>query len=127
MDKNVVGWFEIPTNDMERAIKFYETVFGFSFHRMQLLKDEMAFFPFVEAGTGTGGALVYNPEYYEPRDNGTLIYFTAPSGDVSNELAKVELAGGKVLMDKKQISPDHGYMGLILDSEGNRIGLHSRS
>ena len=55
-----------------------------------------------------------------------LIYFTSPSGDLSNELTKVESAGGKVLMPKKLITDDIGYMALCIDTEGNRIALHSR-
>ena len=55
-----------------------------------------------------------------------LIYFTAQSGDLSNELEKVEPAGGKVLMQKKLITEDIGYMGLFIDTEGNRIAIHSR-
>ena len=55
-----------------------------------------------------------------------LIYFTAFSGDVAIELGRVEKAGGKVLMPKTQITPDIGFMGLALDTEGNRIAFHSR-
>ena len=126
MNKNVVGWFEIPTGDMERAIRFYKDVFGFEFHRMKMPQIDMALFPSVEEGLGSCGSLVHNSDFYKPLDNGVLIYFTATSGDVANELKKVEPAGGKVLVAKTQISEEYGYMGLILDSEGNRIGIHSR-
>ena len=55
-----------------------------------------------------------------------VVYFTAFSGDLANELSRVEEAGGKILQEKKQISEEHGYMALILDTEGNRIAVHSR-
>lgn len=125
MNKNVVGWFEIPTGDMERAIQFYKDVFGFEFHRMKMPQLDMAMFPSVAEGMGSGGALVHNSEFYKPLDNGVLIYFTSAAGDVAKELEKVQAAGGQVLVPKTQISEEHGFMGLILDSEGNRIGIHS--
>ena len=125
-NKNVVGWFEIPVSDMERAIKFYETVFGISLHRNQLDGLDMAWFPWEEDGLGCSGSLVFNPEFYKPSADGTLIYFTPKSGDLANELALVEAAGGKVLMQKKLIAEDIGYMGLLMDTEGNRVAIHSR-
>jgi predicted enzyme related to lactoylglutathione lyase len=126
MDKNVVGWFEVPVTNMERAITFYEAVFGFKMQRFQMPQIDMAWFPYHEEGLGPAGSLVYNEEFYQPKDNGVLIYFTSAAGDVAKELEKVEAAGGQVLVPKTQISEDHGFMGIILDSEGNRIGIHSR-
>ena len=66
------------------------------------------------------------PAAYKPSTDGVLVYFTAHSGDLANELSRVENAGGKVLQGKKQISEEYGYMALITDSEGNRVALHSR-
>ncbi len=122
---NMVGWFEIPVSDMERAIRFYETVFEVKFMRQQMGPEDMAFFPWVENSVGAGGSLVYHPAQYKPSPDGALIYFTAFSGDVSVELGRVEAAGGSVLQTKKLIAPDVGYMALFLDTEGNRIALHS--
>ncbi len=124
---NMVGWFEIPVTDMERAIKFYSDVFSVELHRNKLGDLDMAWFPYDEKGLGCQGSLVYNPEFYKPSDQGSLLYFTPRSGDLAIELGRVEAAGGKVLMPKKQISEDIGYMGLFLDSEGNRIAIHSRA
>ncbi len=87
---------------------------------------QMAFFPTVENSIGSSGALVQHPEFYKPSQDGTLVYFTAFSGNLDIELKRVEKAGGKVLIPKRQISPAHGYMGVFLDSEGNRIALHCR-
>jgi len=126
MDRNVVGWFEIPASDMERAIKFYEAVFGFKLERHEMGELDMAWFPFADV-PGAPGSLVYHKEFYKPSTDGTLIYFTCHSGDLENELSKVEPAGGKVLMPKKLITEDIGYMALCVDTEGNRIALHSRS
>lgn len=125
MKNNVVGWFEVPVTNMERAIKFYETVFDFKLERHQMGPLDMAWFPWKEDGLGAPGSLVKN-ENYKPSTDGTLVYFTAHSGDLANELARVESAGGKVLLPKRLISEDYGYMALCLDTEGNRIALHSR-
>lgn len=123
---NVVGWFEIPVLNMERAIKFYETVFGFSLDKQQMGPAEMAWFPFSETAMGSAGALIHRPDFYTPSNQGTLVYFTAFSGDLSIELGKVEMAGGKVQMEKTEISPDIGFMGIFIDTEGNRVAVHSR-
>ncbi len=124
---NIVGWIEIPVIDMERAIRFYETVLGIKLDRNQLDGLDMAWFPFEESGLGCSGSLVYNPEFYKPSAEGTLIYITPRSGDLAIELSRVEAAGGKVLIPKKLIAEAIGNMGLFLDSEGNRIALHTRN
>jgi len=123
---NVVGWFEVPVADMDRAVKFYETVFDFKLQREQMGELDMAWFPWNMEAQGSPGSLVCLPDFYKPSQDGTLIYFTAHSGNLANELGKVEKAGGKVLMEKKQISEEHGFMALFLDTEGNRVAMHSR-
>jgi predicted enzyme related to lactoylglutathione lyase len=123
---NAVGWFEIPVTDMERAVRFYERVFGLILERHTMGSLDMAWFPGVQTGLGASGSLVHSPEFYKPSENGTLIYFTAHSGDVSKELSRAECAGGKVVLKKTLISDEIGYMGVMLDTEGNRIALHSR-
>ncbi|MBC5991442.1 VOC family protein [Pontibacter cellulosilyticus] len=123
---NVVGWFEIPANDLQRAIKFYEEVFGFKMEHHPMGELEMAWFPSDEEGKGAAGTLIHHKEWYKPSTDGVLVYFTSPSGNLANELANIEPAGGKVLQHKTLIAEDIGYMALFLDSEGNRIALHSR-
>jgi uncharacterized protein len=125
MNNNVVGWFEIPVTNMNRAIKFYQTVFDIRLARHLLGPLDMAWFPAAENKAGTTGSLVYNERAYKPSMEGVLIYFTAISGDLSIELGKVESSGGKILLPKTQISEEVGYMALFSDSEGNRIALHS--
>ncbi|HPD66115.1 MAG TPA: VOC family protein [Bacteroidia bacterium] len=124
---NMVGWFEIPVSDMDRAIGFYSKVFDISLEKQEFGEEMMAFFPWFEQQTGAGGSLNYHPAFYKPSENGVLIYFTTPSGNLDEDLKRVEEAGGKVLIPKKLISEDIGYMAVFLDSEGNRIALHSRT
>lgn len=124
LTRNVVGWFEIPVAEMNRAIQFYETVFNCKLERHEMGELDMAWFPGADV-PGSSGTLVYHKDFYKPSLDGILIYFNSPSGDLSNELARVESAGGKVLMPKKLITEEVGYMALCIDTEGNRIALHS--
>ena len=126
MKTNMVGWFEIPVLDMSRAKKFYEKVFEIKIQTDQFGDTLMGFFPFDQNPeiTGVGGALVLNDQFYKPMANGTLVYFSSP--EITFELTKVEEAGGVVLQEKSLIREDIGYMALLLDSEGNRIALHSK-
>ena len=125
MNKNIVEWFEIPVENMDRAIKFYESILGLTLTKMDLGALIMAVFPHTGDATGSGGALVQHPDFYKPSTDGCLLYLSAPSGDLSNEMGKVTAAGGQVLMEKKSIAEDVGFMGLFIDSEGNRMAFHS--
>ncbi len=125
-ENNVVGWFEIPVSDIDRAIRFYETVFDVKLERNQMGPFDMAWFPFKEDGLGAPGSLVCYKDSYKPSPDGVLIYFTAHSGDLTNELDKVEEMGGVILQDKTLINEETGYMAIFLDTEGNRIAIHSR-
>jgi hypothetical protein len=123
---NVVNWFEIPVVNMDRAITFYHDVFGYEMTKTSFGGEEMTFFPWVEGKSNASGALVNYPENYTPAaHDGVLIYFASPSGDLANELSRVENTGGKVLMEKKEIGEGHGFYGKFLDSEGNRLAIHS--
>jgi len=123
--RNAVGWFEIPVKDMSRAVKFYEGVFGHELILHNFKEIEMALFP-REDVPGTSGALVKN-EYYLPSKDGVLIYFTSFSGDLNKELDKVEEFGGKIMTAKTLINNNIGYLGIFIDSEGNRVAVHSRN
>ena len=121
----MIGWFEIPVLDMERAKKFYETVFQIQISIHDLGGFVMGWFPDNGDKPGASGSLVKH-EMYEPSDShGPLIYFTSP--DINNELSRVEEAGGNVMQDKTEIGGGHGFMALIRDTEGNRIALHSQN
>lgn len=124
---NVVGWFELPVTDMARAMKFYHTVFGYALESQQFGQEEMAWFPWVDNGMGASGSLVKNEQRYKPSADGAVVYFSSPSEDLTNELGKVVEAGGKVLLEKTLITEGIGYMCLLLDSEGNRIAIHSKT
>ncbi len=116
----MLNWFEIAVSDFDRAQKFYETIFGFTMQSMNM-GVKMGFFPADEGKVS--GAICYGPDY-KPSADGALIYLNA-NPDLNDVLNKVEAAGGKILQAKKQITPEYGYMALFIDSEGNRMALHS--
>lgn len=123
---NLVGWFEIPVSDMERARKFYEHVFQIQIQVHKLDELEMGWFPSMENVTGASGALVCQEDFYRPSaTHGVVVYFTCE--DVAKTLERAVQAGAEVLQEKKEIGGGHGFMGLMQDSEGNRIAVHSRS
>ena len=123
-DKTVtVGWFEIPVRDMDRAIHFYSHVFDMALEKQDFGGLLMAWFPWDASGKGAGGSLIQDKNYI-PSHEGTLVYFS--SVDVEKEINRVGEAGGKVLQQKTEASPDIGYMALFEDTETNRIALHSK-
>lgn len=120
-ESNPVIWFEIPVKDLDRASQFYAHVFGVAFEEQSMGETQMAFFPMLMDAGGAAGTLVKG-EGYAPCESGTLIYFTTP--DIEAALARASERGGKTLTAKTAIG-EYGYMGIMQDSEGNRIGLHS--
>lgn len=125
MQQNVISWVEIPVLDMDRAKGFYEEIFGIEIQVRQFNDLVMGWFPFAHGKPGASGSLVQHKGGYAPSDfNGPVVYFA--SEDVQQELDRVEGAGGQILQPKTQIDEAIGFMGVFLDSEGNRIALHSR-
>ncbi len=123
--KNAISWFEIPSTDLARAQKFYETIFDITLTPLDAANIKMRMFPLDDMMNGIGGAIVYNTGFYKPSaTEGPLIYLNG-NPDVQYILDKIESAGGKILVPKTQISPEYGHMAVFLDTEGNRIALHS--
>lgn len=124
MEHNMIGWFEIPVTKMERAKKFYEVVFDIKIEVHKLDGFEMGWFPYAPGKSGASGSLVKH-DMYEPSEKaGSLIYFSCK--DVSVPQGKIEKAGGKIIQAKKEIGGGHGFMALFIDTEGNRLALHSQ-
>lgn len=84
----------------------------------------MGFFLYDFKNGGRGGAIVHNPDFYTPSANGSLIYLNCEP-DLQPVLDRVETAGGKLQMKKTEVGPGLGFWALILDTEGNRVALHS--
>lgn len=124
--EHAVSWFEIPASDINRAKAFYETILDTNLIVLDMGDEfKMAMFPGDE--TSVSGALVYNESWYRPSNtHGPLVYLNA-NPNLQTVQDRIEAAGGTVTIPKRQISPDHGYMAVFEDSEGNRIALHSNS
>ena len=122
---NAISWFEIPASDLDRAQKFYEAIFGISLFPMDLPNIKMRMFPIDDPMKGIGGAVVDSGGFHKPSaTDGPLVYLNG-NPDVQQVLDKVTAAGGTIMVPKTEISPEYGFMAVILDTEGNRIGLHS--
>jgi predicted enzyme related to lactoylglutathione lyase len=120
---NPVNWFEIPVTDLERAIKFYESVLGIKLSRNEMGPLKMAWFPRTDDAMGAAGSLV-KADGYMPSHAGTLVYITV--ADINGTLAKISAMGGKTLLPRMAIG-EYGFIAHFEDSEGNRVALHSVS
>ena len=118
---NPVSHFEIPVQDMERAIRFYRAVFGYAFERTTIDGNDMAFFPHAENSGGASGALAKGDSYL-PGKSGARIYFSVP--DIQTALARAIQAGGAVLYPETEAG-SFGFVAEIEDLEGNCIALHA--
>jgi len=123
---NIITWFEIPVTEIDRAQKFYETILDIKMVKRTDGEDEAVFFPFdpnvIQATSGRVTGILSKSERNKPSSNGTVIYINA-SPDIQTVLDKVEKAGGKIISPVIQIPP--GFIALIIDSEGNKVGLHA--
>ena len=127
MKPNPIIWFEIYVQDMSRAQKFYETLLGCKLEALTPPDGsaehlQMMAFPMEMNALGAGGALV-KMEGVPSGPGGTLVYFSCE--DCAVEEARATEAGGSVFMPKFSIVA-YGFCSLLIDSEGNRIGLHSQ-
>ena len=118
---NPVGWFEIYVQDMPRAKAFYQSVFGVQLDRLESPGIEMWAFPMQPDASGAAGSLV-RMEGMPSGGSSTLVYFKCE--DCAVEAGKAVQAGGRIFKDKMSIG-QYGQIALVLDTEGNMIGLHS--
>lgn len=118
---NPVVWFEIPVRDIERARAFYEFVLGVRLERHDMGDMLMAWFPMEADAAGAAGTLVHVAGHTPGRD-GVRVYFE--SGDMDQALQRCAQRGGKVIMPRTAIG-EYGFVAIIEDTEGNRVGLHS--
>lgn len=113
-------WFEIPVGDLDRAIRFYETVLARALRREVFNGTPMAIFPY--ADPGIGGALVAGP-HHRPGLDGPLLYLNCDAG-LNAALARVAEAGGEIAGPVVDLPPGMGRFAVVRDTEGNRVGLH---
>ena len=125
---NIITWFEIPVIDTQRAKKFYESILDIEMSTRTIPQtgEELTFFPYdpnvVQATSGRiTGVLAKSPKS-QPSDKGTLVYINAYP-EIQKVLDRVETAGGKILVQATQMNA--GFIAVIMDTEGNRVGLHA--
>jgi hypothetical protein len=123
MQSNPVVWFEVYVADMVRAKRFYETVLGVTLSKLEdpTGATEMWAFPMAREAGGAGGALV-RMDGVSPGGGGTMVYFGCD--DCAVEAGRVEAAGGRVERPKFPIG-EYGHIAIVVDTEGNVVGLHS--
>lgn len=116
----LISWVEIPTVDFYRAVDFYQHLLQTELKARDYGEEKMACLP------GDEGSIIYSPGY-EPSAQGSIISFTSPE-ELDKSLRKAVKAGGTIVKDKTKIEAEgRGYFALLLDTEGNRIGLYSNN
>jgi predicted enzyme related to lactoylglutathione lyase len=121
MKENALNWFEIFTNDLDKAAAFYSTILNAELQPGSMECCRMAMFP-GDPENGVGGALT-QMEGCAPGAGGTMVYLNV-EGDLDGVLSRIPEAGGTVLRGRTDIAP-HGFIGIFQDLEGNVVGLHS--
>lgn len=120
---NAISWVEIPVLDFERAKTFYSKILGFQIQEMDMGPFKMGFLSYDQENGGVGGAIIHG-EGCEPSKIGPKVYLNGGL-DLLNVLNRVEAAGGKIIVEKTEISPEFGFFSTFEDTEGNYISLHS--
>jgi uncharacterized protein len=118
---HALSWFEIPATNFARAKAFYETVLGLSIEPMEMGSTTMGFLS--SDPEAVGGAIVAG-EGVMPSQQGTVVYLNG-GDDLAPMLARVEQAGGSIAVPKTEIGNDFGFFAHFIDTEGNKVGLHS--
>lgn len=124
MNKSAIAWFDIPSLDFDRAIKFYSTILGEPVTVNEFMGQKLGFFPMAKDGE-VGGDLVPPGNEHVPSKTGSRVYLNC-EGKLDAVTARVEAAGGKILTPKFSIG-ENGFIVIIEDTEGNAVGLHSMS
>jgi predicted enzyme related to lactoylglutathione lyase len=121
--KNLASIIEIPVTDLSRAIAFYQTILEVSIEKMEMDGVQMGVLP----GDGeTVNVVLAKGNDYKPTTDGAVVYLNA-GNDLQPALDKIEPNGGKIIVPKTAISPEMGYFALFIDTEGNKLGLHSKN
>jgi uncharacterized protein len=118
--KDALSWFEIPAADLPRATRFYEAVLASKLKPQTMGSEDLSVFAHEESGVG---GCLFAREGHKPEASGTLVYLCVAGLDEA--LERVRRAGGKVALPKTALPEGLGVFAHIIDSEGNRVGLHA--
>ena len=116
-----ISMFEIPATDISRAVNFYQAILDLKIETMEMPEMQMGIFPYEAQAVS---AVIIKADGYKPSADGVIIYMNG-GDNLQVILDKVEKNGGKILTPKTLHADESGYFAIFLDSEGNKIGLHS--
>jgi predicted enzyme related to lactoylglutathione lyase len=119
---NTICWTDIPVNDLDRAIRFYTALLGKDVTKQSGPRFEFGLLP--HADNNVSGCLA-RMEGNRPCENGPLVYLSV-EGRLDDAIGAARANGGRVVQERHPIGP-HGHRAVIIDSEGNRVALHSHS
>jgi predicted enzyme related to lactoylglutathione lyase len=119
--KSSLNWFEIPVADFKRAVGFYNSILDCEMYEQEIMGNRMGFFPMEDPGIG--GAIIKS-DRMKPSKEGTIVYLNG-GDDLKTILDRVEPSGGRILVPKTKITDEIGYFAEFLDTEGNKVALHS--
>jgi hypothetical protein len=123
--KDSINWFEIPVSDFDRAKAFYSAIYDYEMYDSVINENRMGFLPMDAESEGIGGAICYG-DFYKPSADGAVVYLNG-GDDLNTILNRVEAGDGKILQPKMKVTVGIGYIAFFEDTEGNRVGLHSRN
>ena len=117
---DAVNWFEIPTNDLDRATAFYEMLLDVKLRR-ETFGEPYVLFP--SSPAGVGGGLVQR-DFQRPSDCGVLVYLNCDSG-LDAAIARLQASGqGALVLSKREVPGGFGWIACVRDTEGNHVALH---
>ena len=116
-----VHWFEIPATDFERAVAFYRAAFHVELKVEVFMGSNMATF---DRGEGACSGCIMQSTELQPGSSGSRIYLDG-GPDMNALLARIEPAGGKILLPRTSLPDGNGDFALFADTEGNTIGLYT--
>lgn len=119
--KNLISIVEIPTSNFSRAVAFYNAILDMQIEEIEMGGVKMGLFP--NEGGGIFVHLIQGAEY-KPAADGVIVYLNGGT-DLQNVVAKIEANGGGIVVPKTEIAPEMGYYAMFIDTEGNKLGLHS--
>lgn len=119
--ENLINWFEIPAKDFKQAVSFYTAILDMKIKEMEMFGTKMGLLP--TDGKNVSGAIIHG-EDYTPSKEGVLAYLNG-GDNLQTVLDRVEPNKGKIIVPKTQISPEMGYFGIFIDTEGNKMAVHS--
>jgi len=116
--RHLVGkfvWFDLFTQDLESAGRFYQELFGWTFHDTasggKIVKTIM------RDGVPIANAVYVDPQKSKLAGSKWLSYMSVE--DVDRAAMRVEQNKGSIYMKPKDL-PDRGRVAVVLDPEDNR-------